>query len=189
MTELTDMTDIEERDSALSLEDKLELQRQSEEQLYRLLGELNISYEKKEHPAVYTSEEAERLCTDLPGLKMKNLLIKDKKTQVFYLIVLQDDRRLDFKGLKGLTGWKSPVFASEEELWQQLRLTPGSVTAFGLICDEQHSVRIVLDRSIGTEASDTPINFHPCVNTATISISLEDFFRFLAHCGNPVFQE
>jgi Ala-tRNA(Pro) deacylase len=63
---------------------------------------------------------------------------------------------------------------------ETLGVTPGSVTAFGLINDTAHRVRFVLDA--GLAASD-PVNFHPLTNTATTAISQADFRRFLAALG------
>ena len=164
-------------------------QKKNEQRVYRLLEEWDIPYGKNEHRAVFTTEEAHRYGTDLPGLKMKNLFVADKKTGKHYLVILQDMRRLDFKALKAYTGWKKPAFASEEALWEYLKLTRGAVTALGLINDPEHRVTVVLDKKIGEEPPETCINFHPCVNTATVAFSLKDFRRFLERCGNEIIVE
>jgi Ala-tRNA(Pro) deacylase len=61
-----------------------------------------------------------------------------------------------------------------------LGVTPGSVTAFGLINAPGHAVRFVLDRRL---ADADPVNFHPLVNTATTAVSQVDFRRLMAHLG------
>lgn len=44
-----------------------------------------IIYNLYEHPAVYTCEEAEKYCGDIPGLACKNLFLRDKKKKnIFY---------------------------------------------------------------------------------------------------------
>jgi Ala-tRNA(Pro) deacylase len=64
-----------------------------------------------------------------------------------------------------------------------LGLTPGSVSPFGLINDRERAVRVILDR----ELLDCEfLNFHPNVNTATLTLSRVDFERFLAECGHEV---
>ncbi len=67
-------------------------------------------------------------------------------------------------------------FGSAELMAETLGVTPGSVTAFGLINDEDRRVTFVLDDRL---AEADQVNFHPLVNTATTTISREDFFRFL----------
>jgi Ala-tRNA(Pro) deacylase len=59
-------------------------------------------------------------------------------------------------------------------------VTPGSVTAFGLINDVEHRVRFVLDAAL---AQADPVNFHPLANDATTAVSQAGFRRFLAALG------
>jgi Ala-tRNA(Pro) deacylase len=63
---------------------------------------------------------------------------------------------------------------------ETLGVTPGSVTAFGLINDTGHRVRFVLDRVLADAAR---VNFHPLTNTATTGIDQAGFLRFLAAVG------
>ena len=72
---------------------------------------------------------------------------------------------------------------------EYLGLTPGSVSPFGLINDLQHRVIVVLAKSIGQAAGDMTVNFHPNDNTATLSLTKNDFLKFLEHMGNTVIFE
>ena len=63
---------------------------------------------------------------------------------------------------------------------QTLGVSPGSVTAFGLINDREHRVRFVLDRNL---AEAEFVNFHPLTNTATTTVSGEGFRQFLKAVG------
>jgi len=166
-----------------------EWQNPDEQRLYELLARLNISYQVKHHPAVFTTEEAQRLRTDFPGMKMKNLFVKDKVNGVYYLVVLRDNRRLNFNELKRLVGGKKACFTTPEELDHYLGLIPGSVTPFGLIHENAKDVVLVLDYAIVSAAEEAVINFHPCVNTATMALSIRDFKRVLAHFGNRIVEE
>ena len=67
-------------------------------------------------------------------------------------------------------------FGSEEELYDCLKLTRGSVTPFGIINDTHNKVVILLDEELKGEGI---VNFHPNVNTATIGISQNDLERFI----------
>jgi Ala-tRNA(Pro) deacylase len=59
---------------------------------------------------------------------------------------------------------------------ETLGVTPGSVTAFGLINDRDRRVRFVLDRAL---AESDRVNFHPLTNTATTGVSAEGLRTFL----------
>lgn len=163
---------------------------EAEARLYALFGELGIEYVKYEHPAFCTVEEGEALGVGtLPGLNLKNLLLREKKGGQYYLVIIDDHRQLDFKLFKEFTGWKKPNFASAEELKDTLGLEAGGVTAFGLINDRLHRVIVVLGRCVAEAAEDTLVNFHPLRNTATVGIKKVDFLRFLEHLGCPVIRE
>ncbi|WP_239501201.1 YbaK/EbsC family protein, partial [Stenotrophomonas maltophilia] len=58
-----------------------------------------------------------------------------------------------------------------------LGLVPGSVSVLGIINDEEHQVKVVLDEGL---MHNEIINAHPLSNDATTSIRRDDLLRFLA---------
>ncbi len=163
---------------------------QNEARLYEILKELNITdYTVHEHEALFSAfqEGAEDLM--FPGINLKNLLIKDKKAEHYYLVVLEDHRRMDQKHFKQVTGWGKNRFATEEELWELMKLKPGSVTPYGLMNDTEKKVTAVLGNEIVAADDEELLNLHPCRNTATISLHKKDFLRVLDYLGNEVIME
>ncbi len=148
--------------------------------IYKFLDENKIEYKKFEHPAVFTCEEAERLCPDMPGLTTKNLFLRDKDGKRHFLVVVGYEKSVDLGGLKELLGVSKLSFASEERLMRYLGLTPGSVSLLGLVNDTNHAVEVVLD----TGLKDQILQCHPLVNTATLVISGEGISKFLAATGH-----
>ena len=158
--------------------------------VYKVLDDLGVSYQIHEHQAFFTVAEADEKGYVLPGLNLKNLFIKNKRGPERYLVILDDHRRLDFKAFAKFTGWGNKVtFAGDDELMEYLGLTPGSVSPFGLINDLQHRVIVVLAKSIGQAAGDMTVNFHPNDNKETLSLTKNDFLKFLEHMGNTVIFE
>lgn len=161
-----------------------------EQKVYDVLDELGIVYDVHHHEAVFTVDEVVETGNLMPGMNVKNLVIKDKKSGEHYLVIIDDFRRLDFKHFAELTGWsKKARFADDEDLMKYLGLTAGSCSLFGLVNDEEKHMIVVLGKEIGEVDPDTIINFHPNVNTATISLKISDMFRFLDHRGNRVINE
>lgn len=148
----------------------------NEQEVYNILNSLDIKYTKYEHKAIYTIEEANNLDIYIPGGHCKNLFIRNRKGDVHYLIVLDENKRVDLKVLARQINSTQLSFASEERLFKYLKLTPGSVTPFGLINDVNSEVVVLIDREL---ISKEILNFHPNINIATISISYEDFEKFL----------
>ena len=155
----------------------------SKERVYALLKELDIPFVRHEHPPVYTVEEAKQYWNDIPGVHCKNLFLRDKKGKNHFLVVMPHDKPLDLKKMASIIGADNLSFASPERLMKHLRLEPGSVTPFGIINDEENNVRVIVDTDL---ISPGKVNFHPNVNTRTVTISADDFKKFLAYSGNKV---
>ncbi len=67
-------------------------------------------------------------------------------------------------------------FARDLYLKNILGVRPGSVTPFGLINDQNNEIKFFLDRKI---LYHNKVNFHPLVNTSTVSLDIKDFLLFL----------
>lgn len=143
--------------------------------IYEFLQRHDITYEKYEHPAVFTCEEAERLVPELPGAHTKNLFVKDKKGRLI-LVVVGYEKSVDLKELGKTLEAKGLSFASPEKLKECLGVEPGSATILGLFIDTQSVVEVVIDENIWNADS---IQCHPLVNTATLVISHEGLETFL----------
>jgi Ala-tRNA(Pro) deacylase len=155
-----------------------------ERKVYQVLKQLEIHFERHEHQPVYTMGELFMADLGIKGEDCKNLFLKNRKGDQYYLVVVPSARKINLKKLGEKIGAVGLSFASEERLKKYLGLTPGAVSPYGLINDRKKEVQVVIDQSL-TQAEF--VNFHPNVNTATITVSVTDFFRFLAWCGNKVY--
>jgi Ala-tRNA(Pro) deacylase len=155
----------------------------TENELLQFLEKHNISYQRVEHPPVYTCEEAELLRPDLPAVSTKNLFLCDKKGRNFYLVVTDCDKRVDLKTLAGVIGVNKIRFASERNLARLLGVTRGAVTVLGLVNDVEGQVGLWVDEEVW---SGSDFMCHPLVNTATLVLSKESLERFFALSGHRV---
>ena len=148
-------------------------------ELLTLLDLLAVEHMTHEHPAVFTVGESGEVKATIPGAHTKNLFLKDAKGQL-WLISAEGHASIDLKRLPPVIGSAKLSFGSAELMAETLGVTPGSVTAFGLINDTTHRVRFVLDRTL---AEAELVNFHPLENTATTTVDQQGFRRFLAAVG------
>ena len=153
-----------------------------EEKVYQTLADLEISYKKYKHPPVFTIEEANEHWQDVEGMHCKNIFIRDKKGRQHYLLIVPFSKQVNMKGLNEKFNNRFS-FASPERLEKWLKLTPGSVSAFGLINDDQKHVIVILDDEVSNAEQ---VSFHPNINTRTLTISQANFKKFLDHCGNEI---
>lgn len=151
--------------------------------IYQILKQLGIKYEKFEHPAVYTVEEAQKYDRGIEAGKSKNLFLRNKKGNKHFLLIIESTKTADLKTLSSLLNENKLGFASPERLKEYLDLTPGSVSPFGLVNNKDKSVYVVVDNDL---LNYPKLAFHPNINTATIVINTEDFKKFLTHTGNEI---
>ncbi|MDO4546137.1 MAG: YbaK/EbsC family protein [Bacillota bacterium] len=163
---------------------------EKEREVYRVLDDLDIEYTVCYHEPIFGHEDAMKAGYHQPGLNLKNMLVRERKKEEHYLVILQDEARLDFKRYKELTGWSSKMtFAGDEDLMKYLGVHAGACSVFGLMYDKDNHVTVVLDKYITSAGPEERINFHPNVNTATVGMKVKDFYKFLDWVGNPVIKE
>ncbi len=141
----------------------------------------DIKYVLHEHPAVYTCEEAEKYCKNVPGLACKNLLLTDKKGRRYFLVVLPAAKRTDLKKFSEIVGESKVTFASPEALQEKLGLEAGAVSPFGLLNDKNKEVEVYVDKDV---YDANVVSFHPNRNTASLELSGEMFHKFLETIEN-----
>jgi len=156
---------------------------ENEERVYEVLKKLGIAYVRHEHPPVYTVDQAEQYWEDIGGTHCKNIFLRNKKGKRHYLVILLSSKKADLNALERQLGEDRLSFASPERLMSYLGLEPGAVSPFGLINDSKKEVQVIIDRDLRRAEI---VNFHPNVNTATVSIDFMDFEKFLAWCRNIV---
>jgi Ala-tRNA(Pro) deacylase len=150
---------------------------------YEALSVHNVSYEKVDHPPVFTCEDARRLVPDLPGVPNKNLFLKDRKGERYFLIVLGEASRLDISSTGTLLSGGRLSMGSPEDLERILGIRPGSVSLMALINDTDRRVSVIIDEEVWNGES---IQCHPGVNTSTLIIARNDMDRFLKALGYDV---
>ncbi|MBB4658201.1 prolyl-tRNA synthetase associated domain-containing protein [Parvularcula dongshanensis] len=151
--------------------------------LYAELGRLGIAHVTHEHEAVFTVAQSAGVKAALPGGHSKTLLVKDKAS--LFLLVALGTVRVDLKGVGRALGARGRLsFASAETLSNVLGVTPGSVTPFALMNDQDRRVRtVVLDTNLTVH---DPVWFHPLRNTASTAVSPEGLRRFCAEHAQEV---
>lgn len=153
------------------------------QQLKHQLSRLNIPYQEFSHPPVFTSEESQRLCPPMPGIKEKNLFLRDKKGKNYYLVSLPQDKQLDLKELRQFLGVRGLGFASERRLKKVLGVEPGSVGILALINDKEHLTSVYVDKAL---LESEWFQSHPLINTETICFETKGLSKWLKHTGHQL---
>ena len=153
------------------------------ENIYQFLEKYKISYERYDHPPVYTVDDVKKLTPDLPGSKTKNLFLRDAKGRRHFLIIVPHDKRIDLKNLGKEMGIGRISFGSPKRLMKHLGVEPGSVSLLAIFNDTENNVELFMDKSLWQASL---FQFHPLVNTSTLIISKGNIEEIVEATGHKM---
>ncbi len=147
------------------------------------LNELEIDFKIVDHPPAFTTEEADKYIEGHDGVRTKSMFLTDRKKKNFYLVILDDYKRLDMDRFKDIVGEKKVKMAPENSLMEKMKLPAGTVSPFGLLNNEDHDIKFFMDKEIVDEEIMT---FHPNINEKTLFLKTKDLFKYLDNIGYEV---
>lgn len=154
------------------------------ELIEKRLRELGISYDLILHPPVHTMEDCAESERILGGVMPKNLFLRPRRQEEFYLCVTRPDTVYKASVVSRQAGASRLGFASEEELLAILHAVPGAASPLALMFEEAKEVTLLMDERLRGEQR---LIFHPCDNAFSLALSSEDFFgKFLPAAGKQV---
>lgn len=157
----------------------------NKENIYSFLKQNNIKFEVDEHIPVYNMEDLRKVSLKYPNYDGKNIFLRDDKKRNYYLITLLGDKKVDLKKFKIDNGLRPLSFAGEVELYNFLKLTPGSVTPLGLLNDKEKVVKFYIDKDFFKEPFI--IGVHPNNNSATVWLNVNDLVDIIKNHGNDIY--
>src|SRR5215212_6171726 len=155
----------------------------TEQEFLGFLDANHFTYERIEHPAVFTCAESELHRPRVPAVSTKNLFLCDKKARRFFLAVTACEKTVKLDSLATQLAVPNLRFASEVNLQRILGVTRGAVTMMGLANDTKHQVELWIDAEIWQ--GDYFLS-HPLVNTATLVLPKTELKRFFDLTGHVI---
>ena len=150
------------------------------QQVANKLQELGITFDVVEHPPAFTTEQADGYIEGMEGVRTKSMFLTNRKKTQYYLLIMDDKKRLDMDDFKVKVGADRIRMASLASLAEKMNLPAGTVSPFGLINNEEKDIHVYFDKEIIDEERMT---FHPNTNEKTIFVSTTDLFKFLHDLG------
>ena len=152
----------------------------SYQQVANKLQELGIAFDVVEHPPAFTTEQADSYIEGMEGVRTKSMFLTNRKKTQYYLLIMDDKKRLYMNDFKVKVGADRIRMASLASLAEKMNLPAGTVSPFGLLNNEEKDIQVYFDKDI---VSEDIMTFHPNTNEKTIFISTEDLFKFLKDLG------
>ena len=147
------------------------------------LASLEIPFEIVEHEPALTTEQADSFIEGIEGVRTKTMFLTNKKKTAYYLLIMDDHKRLDTSAFGQIAGSKGIKMASGDSLYEKMMLPPGVVSPFGLLNNEEKDISVYIDKEIMNEER---MSFHPNTNEKTIFIKTADLLRFVEAIGYQV---
>ena len=150
------------------------------EKVVEVLNGLDIPFEIVEHEPALTTEQADSFIQGIEGVRTKTMFLTNKKKTAYYLLIMDDQKRLDMDLLKELIGANRVRMASPENLFEKMSLPAGVVSPFGLLNNAEKDIQVYFDKEI---MSEKRMSFHPNTNEKTLFVDTVDLLRFLEAIG------
>lgn len=141
---------------------------------YDLLDSLGVAYHRVDHDHADTIETCHAVEDLLEARICKNLFLCNRQQTEFYLLLMPGDKPFKTKLLSHQLNVARLSFAGPEQMEKYLDLTPGSVSVLGLMNDQEHKVRLLIDRELLAEEF---FACHPCINTSSLRFTTEDLLQ------------
>ena len=144
----------------------------------------DIAFQRHDHIPLHTVEESKAvqhafLAPEDGGGHIKNLYLRDNKKRN-YLIVSEQDRKIDLKSLPQKIDSGRLSFGSAERLMENLGVRPGAVTPFAMINGKDAGVKLYLDAAL----KDCELIYaHPLVNDRTVALTPSNLEKFFTEVG------
>lgn len=152
-------------------------------EIFERLEQLEIEYEKIEHPVMFTMEEIAEYGLNSHGHIPKNLVLRDVKGTRNMLVLVHGDKRADLRLIRDEIDSTKLSFASDERLDKYLKVEKGSVSPFGVIYDTEKELEIYFDSDLKKEEI---VGCHPNDNTATLFLKFDDLVKYVKSCGHTI---
>ena len=144
-------------------------------ELIELLKKKEYKIEVHQHHPLFTVEDSKKLRGKINGAHSKNLFLKNKKNE-FFLLSCEETDKINLKKISKSLELGNISFAKQEYLKQYLKIKPGSISPFALLNDDSGFVNFYLEQNL---YESKLINFHPLINTLTITIETNKFIEFM----------
>ncbi|VTZ70993.1 proline--tRNA ligase, putative [Plasmodium chabaudi chabaudi] len=161
-----------------------EADRIESQKLFDELKELNINYKEVKHGKVNSIKEILDLNLEKSENVIKNLFLKDKKKNYFYLCVA-NWKKLDLKNVSTQLKTSNLRFVDDENLKNILNVNPGSLTPFSIKSDKDNIVKLYFDEDI---KNMDEVIIHPMHNYSCIYVKTSDVIKYCdLHNHTPEF--
>ena len=141
---------------------------------YDLLDSLGVCYQRIDHEAAMTMEACAEIDRVLDATICKNLLLCNRQSTAFYLLMIPGDKVFKTSELSKQIGSSRLSFAKPEYMEQFLDITPGSVSVLGLMNDRENHVQLLIDEDV---LKGEYVGCHPCINTSSLRLKTADLLE------------
>ena len=149
-----------------------------DQKLTNYLSQIGVTYETVKHKPLSSMVDLEEVRHLIKGLIPKNLFLKVDKT--FVLVCNPESKKIDLKALCKQLGFEKSRFATEEELFEKLKIKKGAVSIYCLI--NNSNIPVYLDQSIWNAEITA---FHPNDNEYMIEVNHSNFEKYWNSLPNP----
>lgn len=139
------------------------------------LTNLKIGYRCLLHSPIFSMEDGENIARQL-GVKPSKCLFLCNRQQEYFLLMLPGEKNAPLKEISKQIDSSHLSLTSKEEMEKMINTQPGAVSPLSLIYDKENRVQLLIDEDV---IQMDYIACHPCINTCSLSIKMQDILKIL----------
>ncbi len=128
-----------------------EYKNQLQEETYKALEYLKISFERVDTDEAITMEDCVLIDQKLDMKMVKTLFLCNRKKTIFYLFITTGEKAFDTKNFSHALGISRVSFAPAELMEEMLGNKIGVATVFGTLLDMDRDVQVIVDKEVADE--------------------------------------
>lgn len=128
-----------------------EYKNQLQEETYKALEYLKISFERVDTDEAITMEDCVLIDQKLDMKMVKTLFLCNRKKTIFYLFITTGEKAFDTKNFSHALGISRVSFAPAELMEEMLGNKIGAATVFGTLLDMDRDVQVIVDKEVADE--------------------------------------
>ena len=160
--------------SEIQTEAPSRFQTRLQELVYKVLGELQIPFERVDTDEAVTMEDCVAIDEKMNMHMVKTLFLCNRQHTQFYLFITAGNKPFRSKNFSNALGIARVSFAPAEDMETMLGTKIGAATVFSALLDEGNNVQIVFDKEVLSE------EWYGCsdgTTTGYMKVRTEDIYK------------
>ena len=141
------------------------------------LGAEGIEFEVFDYKENFDNmQQCSQIANELSCNIFKNLFLQNRQGTEYFLLLMSANKKFRTADISKQIDKARLSFGNDEKLYEYLGVKPGSITPLGLVFDQNHQVRVLIDEDL---LNENYVGVHPLINNSIVKIRMSDILEIV----------